>query len=493
MTKAAASSVSENVTILFAARVITWMSAFLLMLFLPRYLGPVEFGRFYLGQSVMMILALFIDFGGSYSISKVIARDRTQAGSVLVDSLGIRILFWLVVFALLVIIVAFVHYPVEVKIILIIFGFSMSWTSARAVFSNCYTGIEMMNFPSYGTMAETLFISLVGVGALLAGTKAIGFTMITIGGSFIGFLITLKYRAHIASVLPRFNLKRSMELLTMGTPYFLNTLFGMIYFRIDTIMLSMMVPEEVVGWYGAAYRFFDSLMFVPLILTTAVFPVMSRMWVQDEESLTATVQKILDYVIIAGIPVSIGMFAFSEIIIQFFYGVQQYHSSIVLLKIFALGSLMLYIDIVIGTILLASDKQWQLSVTSFIAIFINIILNYFLIPFCQHHMGNGAIGSSIATILTEFFVMMRMIFMLPAHVTRRVHITKQLKAAAAGVCMILSIWGMRAVTVHWIIQVAGAVVVFFMSAAVLRIFDAADIVIFKKMIPSQLKNFRLRG
>jgi O-antigen/teichoic acid export membrane protein len=486
-------SVSKNVAVLFVTRVITWLSAFLLMLFLPRYLGPVDYGRFYLGQSFSMIISLLIDFGGSYSISKAVARGRDQVGTVLVDSIGIRLVLWLIVFASLACFVFVVRYPVPVKIILLIFGFSMSWSGARTVLTNCYTGFELLKYPSYGTMAETVFVSVVGVSALLLGIKAIGFSVITVMGSLIGFLICAKFRSILVSDMPAIDWKRSIALLKEGTPYFLNTLFGMIYFRIDTVMLSFMVPEVVVGWYGAAYRFFDALMFVPLILTTAVFPVMARLWGSGTDTLNRTVQKSLDYVLIVGVPISVAVFAFARVVINFFYGLRQYGESVPLLKIFAVGSLMLYVDIVIGTVLLASDNQRKLSLLAFGAVFVNIALNYFMIPLFQHKCGDGAIGSAIATLITELFVMTRMIFMLPRNIMKDVRVQKQFKALAAGLGMAISLWIMQALTPNWAIQALIAGAVFLLIVFGLRTFEDSDIAIVKNMLPARLLQSLIRS
>ena len=76
MNAGAGQSVSRNVFILSIRQILTWSSTFLLLLFLPRYLGPVEYGKLYLGVSVVTMFALLIDFGGRYSITKEVSRAR---------------------------------------------------------------------------------------------------------------------------------------------------------------------------------------------------------------------------------------------------------------------------------------------------------------------------------------------------------------------------------------------------------------------------------
>ena len=76
-------SVAQNMYVMFGAQVVTWGSSFLLLYFLPRYLGPEDFGRLYLALSIKMILGLFIDFGGNYLIPKEVARSRIKGEAIL--------------------------------------------------------------------------------------------------------------------------------------------------------------------------------------------------------------------------------------------------------------------------------------------------------------------------------------------------------------------------------------------------------------------------
>jgi len=491
MTAERARTVSKNFVVLSATRVVIWASAFMLMIFLPRYLGPVNYGRFYLGQSVAGLFALLIDFGGNYSISKAVSRNHENVGHILADSLGIRAILWVVVFVLLIAYMNLVNYPQSEKVILLIFGISLLWSSARSILGYCYSGFELMEYPSYATMAETVFVSAVGIAALLAGVGPVGFSVITVLGGGLSFLVCVRFVPIIVSAIPAVDWQNSFRLLKKGIPYFLNTLFGVVYYRIDTVMLSLMAPERVVGWYGASYRFFDSLMFVPLIITGVLYPLMTRLWHNDPSAMNRTVQKSLDLIMIAGIPVSVGIFAFSKDIIGFFYGLEGYGASVLLLKIFAVGNLLVYVDVIIGTVLLASDKQFQLSLNAFAAIFVNVGLNYFLITRCQTEFGNGGIGSAIATVVTEFFVMTRMVFMLPKSVFESLHIGVQLKVLLAGGFMAISIWIIGRTSLIWIAQGTLASLLFVLSLFVLKTFTPADLAMVQNTIPPWILN-RLR-
>jgi O-antigen/teichoic acid export membrane protein len=278
------------------------------------------------------------------------------------------------------------------------------------------------------------------------------------------------------------NWKAAFEFLKEGVPYFLNSIFGIIYYRIDTVMLSFMSPESVVGWYGASYKFFDSLMFIPSIFTIAVFPVLSRLWGEGKTSLGRPLQKSLDLILLAGIPVSIFAFAFSRQIITLFYGLEGYGESILLLQIFSIGLLLVYIDMMLGTVLLASDKQKEITRISFYAIFINIGINYFFIHYTQYHYGNGGIGAGIATLLTELFIMARMLHAMPKNILRESYITVQLKALGAGILLAAVFYLTYLIHLPWFIQLTLSSSVYIVTLYFVKVLEPSEIIALRSIV-----------
>jgi O-antigen/teichoic acid export membrane protein len=444
--------VSKNVVVLALTRVVTWSSTLVLMLFLPRYLGPIEYGRFYLATSIVTMFSLFIDFGGSYSITKVISRHQDRVAHVIADSITIRVFLWAGSF---VGILAYAHwtgYHPTVQTIMLICGVGMLWSGARGVLWSCYRGFDLLKYPSYGAMAETVFVAAVGITAVVRGWGTIAFATITVLGTFINFLVCARYATKMTKKLASVDWKAAFASLKEGLPYFLNSVFGVIYYRIDTVMLSFMSTESVVGWYGASYKFFDTLMFIPSIFTIAVFPVMARLWGEGKTSFSRPLQKSLDFILLVGVPISIIAFMYARQFISFIYGLQGYANSVVLLKIFAVGILLVYIDMILGTVLLASDKQKQLTRNSFLAIFVNVILNWILIPYAEVHYMNGGIGSAIATLVTELFIMITMIAALPKNILAESRVRVQLKVLASGVLMLAVVQLTRTIGLVWYTQ-----------------------------------------
>jgi O-antigen/teichoic acid export membrane protein len=476
-------SVSRNVGILAIRQVSTWASTFILLLFLPRLLGPAAYGKFTLGQSLTDIFALFIDFGGQFWITKAVSRNHEHGAQIMMDAFALRVFLWVISFLCMNLYALIAGYDDITRMIIIIFSLALIWNSGTGVLIGVYQGFEEMRYLALSSIVATSFISGVGVFFLLHGVGPVGFTIIKTLGGLTSFLVCAFFIKRVVGKFPRVNWKNAIHQLRQGIPYLLNSIFGVIYYRIDVVMLSLLTPPVVVGWYGASYRFFDSLMFIPSIFTISIFPALSRMWGEKKMSIGRSVQKSLDFILILGIPISVGIFSFSEEIISIFYGLHGYQQSVLLLKIFAIGMLLVYVDIMLGTALLASDKQRQLSVLSFSAIIVNVGLNYALIPFTQIHFTNGGIGSAVATIITEFYIMLSMTMMLRKTVLLDCGITVQMKAILSGIIMAAFLWLAYLAGIHWIIRSIICAPIYMAAIFLLKTFEPSDIELMKGMLP----------
>lgn len=478
------STVSENVAVLFIRQLFTWASTFVLLLFLPRYLGSENFGKFYLGQSLAAIFMVMIDFGGRYWITKEVSRHRDVVGQIMVDASALRGLLWLFSVVAMNFYAAIAGYENTTRIVIAVFSVGLLWDAATKVIWSCYQGFEIMKYATYSSIASSAFISIVGVTALIMGVGPIGFSVVTVLGGLLSFIICALFIPTMTLIIPKVDFRNLIDHLKHGLPYFLNTLFTTIYYRIDTVMLSLLTPTVVVGWYGASYRFFDALMFVPSILTIAVFPAMSRIF-GEGDSISRSFQKSLDFLFLLGVPISIGVFTFSKEIIDLFFGLSEFGPSVLVLKVFACGMIMVYIDFLLGITLLASDKQRQLSFVSLGALFINVGLNYMFIPIAQYMVGNGGIGSALATLITEFFVMFSMLMLLPKIIIEQSGITIQLKTLAAGLIMAGFLVLFHILGIHWIIKIFLSSSVYLGAIVLLKVIDDTDIQLLKGVIPKR--------
>ena len=482
-------SVAQNVSVMFGAQVVTWGSSFLLLYFLPRYLGPEDFGRLYLALSIKMILGLFIDFGGNYLIPKEVARSRTNGAAILSSYIMFRIVLWIFSIGMILLLSHFLGYSQHVHLLILILVIAKLWEGGSTALNAYFEGIEKMEYPSIGKIVERVFVAVFAVGALLLGADSIGVAIVITIGALLNLIVIYAFSRRVVRI--RYKIDPEMfSLFRTGMPFFLFSLFSVIYYRIDAVMLAAFTTEEVTGWYGGAFRFFDIVMVMPLLYKTAIFPVFSKLWDNTKGVLESTVGQSIRLMIILGIPTATLIYIFAEPIIHFFMGLEGYGPSIIILQIFALSIPIIYIDIILGSALMgAANRQRAWAFIGLFAIFINVSVNYFLIPYTQQVWLNGGIGAAIATLITEFFVMVSAFWLLPKEYLQTFKSSYIIKPAAATILMVLPVVLLLNFTgIYWMIVLMLASVFYISGLFLLKTFDKVEL----KMITAFITESRQR-
>ncbi|HTR81124.1 MAG TPA: flippase [Bacteroidota bacterium] len=453
-------SIVKNTKAMLIAQIITWVSSFALMMFLPRYLGAEAYGRLYLAISVTALQALMIDLGLSTFFVKEVARDRSKVNLFFMNSAALRVIVWLVTMAGMYIYVIATGYSSELMIIVLLLGFGTLLTSMSDLAYRIFQSFELLTYRSYAVVIERVSLALIAIPMLVSGCGVISIALVMTLSVSLSFTASMFLLPKVVHLKLQVRPTTWLPLVRGALPFFISTFFSFVYFRINVVMLSAMTSDRVVGWYGAPFKLFDTLMFFPVILQTVVFPVFSRLWAESAEGFATTAKGVLDSTVVMAVMISFLLFALARPIVGFLFGLKDYENSVILLKGLALCLPLVYTNFVISTVDVTSDKQKELSVISIIAAFINIGLNFWIIPFFQRVYGNGAIGAMIATITTEMCVMVMFIYLLPQGCFGKQNILVTVKAVMAGIIAGLVVWYLEGSLIHvWYVDgvIGGAI------------------------------------
>jgi len=187
--------------------------------------------------------------------------------------------------------------------------------------------------------------------------------------------------------------------------------------------------------------------------------------------------------VILGIPTCVLIFIFSESIIHFFMGLEEYGPSVIVLRIFALSIPIIYIDIILGSALMgAADKQKAWAWVGLVAIIINVSSNLLLIPYTQAAFLNGGIGAAIATLITELFVMASALYLLPKTYFKTLHFSHFAKPAMATITMAIPVMLLIVAGVYWIVNILVAVVIYSSALFMFKTFKAEEVQVMKEYL-----------
>jgi O-antigen/teichoic acid export membrane protein len=392
--------VAKNSIALFISGMIVSILSIILSIVIARNLGIVIFGKYAFAIAFVTLFEQFSDLGYTTLSIRNISREKTQASKYISNNFSIRVLLSIILFALIVFTINILNYPTDTKYAVYFFGVFVLATTLSGVFNVAFRAFEKMEYESTIAILTQILRTALCILILFLGFGLLELALIS---AFVGiftflvsFIICEKNFVKMKIELDFSFLKNTIKI---ALPFFAVSLFGFIYLRIDTIMLSLMKGDAAVGWYNAATSLTYGLKSVPHIFMSALLPLMSYYFVTSKDVLKNAFQKSFKYLLILGLPIAVGTSLLSNNIILFFYG-QQYVNSIIVLQILAWDILLIFLYTCLAFLMISTNKQYQMAILAGSTALINVVLNLFLIPYFSYT------GAAIATIAAEGFLLL---------------------------------------------------------------------------------------
>jgi O-antigen/teichoic acid export membrane protein len=267
-----------------------------------------------------------------------------------------------------------------------------------------------------------------------------------------------------------FDISLCRGLIIESIPFGLNALFGILFFRIDTIMLSALKNDTQVGIYNAAYNPLLALGVVPSVFVAAIYPVMSRTFMSSKNSLDIITKLSSKYMALLGFPMAIGCIILADKFIKLLYA-DQFSSSIVAFQILAFFIPLRWISSITGTFLTSTNRQSFRTLSVGLSAILNIILNAIMIP----HF--GYIGASVSTVLSEIFLYFIIIFYInKSHRNFQIH-RSFIKPLAASLFMGVFVYLLKDTNLFLLITLAA--IIYFAILLLIKTFNKDDLYILK--------------
>jgi O-antigen/teichoic acid export membrane protein len=386
----------KNTVFLTSAEVITKFLAFMLTIYIARYLQEAGFGKYSFAIAFTSFFSVISDLGINNLTIREIARNKDFAGKYIGNFSIAKVLFSFIALILLYIIINLMNYPSDTKVAVYIFGIYVVVSSFGQFLISVFRAYEKMEYETFVRVIEkiSLVFLVICVIYFKRGLIEIAFSFLLSSSlSFIiAYIIIIK-----KFTIPQFKIDRKFlkDSIKEALPFGLTFLFGIIYFKIDTVMLSLMQGDAVVGWYNAAYNIIDGLTaVVATSIANACYPTMSKYYITSKNELKNIFIQSFLILLISGFIISCIVTVYSEQFIHLFYG-DKYSNSALSLKILVWAFFVICISNISSTLLYATNKQRIVTIGTGLGALINITLNLILIP------RYSLLGAAFATLITE--------------------------------------------------------------------------------------------
>ncbi|MGD0854226.1 MAG: flippase [Dehalococcoidia bacterium] len=467
--------IAQNSIVLLVAQCIGYLLAFLYMMYSARYLGPAEFGILSFAIAFTSIINAIGDLGLQTLVTLEVARDKGATAKYLANISLMKILISVVVIGIIATVAGMSGYSADTVWVLYLLGLAVIFNMFVPLYYGIYQGHEKMIYMGIGQVLNSAIIFIGVVVAVnlrqsivvLAAVYAIAAISVLIYN-----LIILRVKFHVPNKNARmleFDPAFWKRIILRVLPFAFIVVFASVYSWGDWVLLKIVQGDAVVGWYSAASRLPQLLIFIPLALTSALYPIMSRSYRVADSALRLSAERSIKYLFIVGLPISIGVTLLADRIINVIFG-PAYSPTVISLQILIWSTPLNFTTFALNSYLYATNRQNALTKMYLAITVFNLALNVILIPMFSY------VGASAARVAADLALLtMQLIFISrsPDTIGTARDIVTIVRVAAAGL-------GMAAVTIavsslNLILVVAVSALVYFGLTILLRTFDKTDL------------------
>ncbi len=249
---------------------------------------------------------------------------------------------------------------------------------------------------------------------------------------------------------------------------FIPQIASQIYNILDKTMIGEIVLDKSeVGYYEQAQKVIRVLLTIVTSLGIVMIPRMASTFASgDREKVFEYMKKSFKFVFFLAFPIMFGIMSISKSFVPVFFG-EGYEKVVILINVMAPTILLNGIANVIGTqYLLPTKKQKEYTIAITMGLVVNFILNYILINLYY------SVGASIATIISEFIVVMVQFYIIRKDISIREVIKLSYNYILSGLVMLATCIfiyiTLGASTQTMVIQIISGILVYVLILAILK-------------------------
>lgn len=385
-----------NTSWLFAEKIFRIGIGLFITVWMARYLGPEQFGMFNYALSFVALFGVLSSLGLDKLVTKELLSHPQDSNEIIGTSFSLRFIGAILLLPLAAFSISIIRPDSDLMFYMIIIVSSTFFFSSFEIIKYWF---ETHVKAKYSAIIDTIVIftsSIIKGALIILEAPLVAFAWVVLIESIILAIgLTVMYLKQSNKISDwKVSFKKIKYLLKEAWPLILAGTLYVLYTRVDQIMLGNMVGDSEVGIFAAAIKISDGWMFIPAIIATSLFPAMLNARKADYSLYLQRTQHLLNLMALLGIAASIAITFIASPFINLIFG-EGYSESALVLTIHIWGGIFIAMSSISYRYFIAEGLQKSSFYRGLIGFFVNIILNYFLIPLY------GAVGAAIATVVSQ--------------------------------------------------------------------------------------------
>ncbi len=384
----------KNTSWLLTERIVRLIVSFLINIYVIRYLGPDDFGLLSYAISFAALFTTLATLGLDSIIIRELVKEPENR-DIYLGSVFIMKIFGSVSSFLLIAVAALLTNDSSYTVILIFLIAASTLFQSFNVIDFYFQSKVLSKYPVIVQFTTAILSSVVKLILIQLNAELWLFAAVVVLESIFwagGFIII--YHSQGMKILNwKFSKEAALQLVKDSWPLILSGVVIAVYMKIDQVMIKKMLNDQEVGYYAAAVRISEAWYFIPIAITSSLFPAIVNAKKISEKLYISRLQKLYDILTWMAIGIAVPVTIFSDLIVKLLLGV-EYISSADVLTVHIWAAVSVFLGVASSQYLIAENLTKLSFYRTFVGMILNVILNFILIPVY------GIVGSAVATLIS---------------------------------------------------------------------------------------------
>jgi O-antigen/teichoic acid export membrane protein len=370
--------------------------ALLVGVYVARYLGPERFGLLSYSHSFVGLFLALATLGIESILIRELVKRPANRNELLGTAFGLKIIGTLLMWFIILFTVPFTDNDTQTNVFITIISLAIFFQAFNVIDFSFQAEVKS-KYVVQVQFVQLFFTSFAKLFLILIKAPLLWFVWVFCFDAIVlalGLVVMYFLKSGIFWQW-RWKWEVARELMRDSWPLILSGVLVSIYVNIDQVMIKQMIDEQAVGLYAIATRLSTAWYFIPIAITSSMFPAILNAKYNNSSVYHQRLQTLYDILVWLAILITIAIIFFSESIIDILVG-HEYAPAASVLNIAIIAGIFTSIGLINNKFFEAENRQIDILYRSLLGVSVNIILNIILIK------KYGISGAAIATVFAQF-------------------------------------------------------------------------------------------
>jgi O-antigen/teichoic acid export membrane protein len=360
-----------------------------------RYLGPGRYGQLTVAVVFIGMWTSLVDLGMASVIVRRVTSGRGELERLVRVNSGLALVYCVPLAALAVVSGLLIYRDSDVRVMLVVLSGGLLMISMTTRFDPVFLTTVRFSAVAISDVAGRLATLTIVACLVAARADVIWFAVAQLIPPALQLLIQGTAAARHISLRPVFALREAADLVRESLPLMVFALIGVVYWRADGVILSLLSTHSEVGVYGLAGMIAHTTGMVAALFLRSTLSTATELFSRDITAFAGFLRRSVELMCFVAVPVAVVGALLARPLIELFGDKAFVTRGAPTLALLFLAAGLQFVGVTLGQGLFACGQQRFLVQSGLFELAVNVVLNLAL------GRRFGAVGAAGALVCTE--------------------------------------------------------------------------------------------